>query len=742
LRPPQLSPPKPLLALSLWLLLLLFVLRVLGQLLVALARGPAFLPPMEEWYSGLLPYRFLLPAQIAIIVLLAKVCLDFTRGRGFFATPRRRLGNGLLVFGAVYLAVMVIRYALRMALYPAERWTGGSIPIFLHWVLATFVLLVGGYHRRRTRGEPRPPLPWPARAARWVGAVLVVAAVFLWVFLQTAPSVLARRIGIRRSEYAVRVEGGVALATSDGVPLVSDIYHPRRAGRSPTILVRLPLSRTPVREFFAATAARLWAERGFHVVVQVTRGRRPSGGRYYPLRGERQDGLETLAWLASQPWFDGRLGMWGGSYFGYTQWVLADQDDPGPAALLIQLASTSFHGMLYPGGAFSLESALLWALVSRGDRDTIPAPETLEKGYAVFPLIEADDRAGGDIPFFDDWASHRERDEYWAEIDGEGRARRVKAPVLLMAGWYDAFLPTQLEDYRRIRLEAAPEVSAAARLVIGPWSHAQAVTFPGGLTPRNYRFESLAPSVAWFDRHLRGDALAPDPPPVRIFVMGRNVWRDENEWPLARARDTPYYLRSGGNANGLAGDGELAAAPPVSEEPADSFLYDPKNPVPSAGGTMLGPRAGIARQNAIEARPDVLVYETDPLTTDLEVTGPIRLVLYVSTTAPETDFTGKLVDVHPDGSAYNVSEGIVRRRYAGPSGATEIEIEMWPTSMVFGQGHRVRLEVSSSNYPRFDRNPNTGRDPARETRPVVARQTVHHGAQAPSRLILPVVRGS
>ncbi len=701
---------------------------------------------MEEWYSGLLPYPLLLPAQILIILLYGKICVDFMRGRGFFVAPRRRLGTGLLIFGSVYLAVMIIRYALRMSLYPAERWTGGSIPIFLHWVLATFLLLVGGYHRKRTRHEMRPLPGWRARAFRWIGGFLVPAGTLIWIAYQVAPSVLARQLGIRQAEFAVRTERGVSMRTSDGVALVSDVYHPQRTRSAPTILLRIPLSRTVANGIFANIVGRMWAERGYTVVIQVARGRSPSGGRYYPLRGERQDGLEALAWLAKEPWFHGRLGMWGGSYFGYTQWVLADQVNPGPSALIIQLCSTDFHGMLYPGGAFSLESALFWAVRSRGEQDAAPTPETLARGYEGFPLIQADDRAGENIPFFDDWVSHPERDSYWVQIDGDNRVLTLVAPVLLMAGWYDAFLPTELEDFLRIRQEAKPEVASATRLIVGPWVHAETVTFPGGTTPRNYRLESLAPSVAWFDRHLRtGNFQERAPAPVRIFVMGKNLWRDEQDWPLARTRYTPYYLQSGGKANSLAGNGKLARAAPTAEEPPDTFFYDPKSPVPSAGGTMLGSRAGIARQNEIEARQDVLVYSTLPLEEDLEVTGPIRLVLSVSTTALDTDFTGKLVDVHPDGSAYNVSEGTLRRRYAKADGqadftrATEIEIKLWPTSMVFFRGHRLRLEVSSSNYPRFDRNPNTGRSIATETQPIVAKQTVHHGRATPSRLILPVI---
>jgi putative CocE/NonD family hydrolase len=734
-----LNPPLRRTAPVLWLLLSLFVLRVLGQLAVVLGVA-GFLPPMEEWYSGLLPYRFLLPAQILIVLVLGKVCLDLTRGRGFFAKPRRRFANGLLVFGFVYLAVMVLRYVARMSLYPLERWTGGSIPTFLHWVLATFLLVLGTDYRRRTADETSPASRWPLRLVRWAGGALVAAGISAWLFFLLSPTLLARTLGMRAAQYAVRSERET-LVTSDGVPLVSMVYHPQRAPSPPTILIRIALPATPKNRFFASTVGRLWAERGYTTVIQIARGRKPSGGLHYPLRGEREDGIETLAWIERKPWFHGRLAMWGGSSSGHAEWAVSDQRDRGPRALVVWLASSDFHGMFYPGGALSLQSALFWALRSRGEKDDPPTRETLERGYAGFPLREADDRAEENVRFFDDWVDHPQPDDYWSEIDGRDRPRKLVAPALLLAGWYDPFLPTQLEDHRRILREAAPAVAAETRLVIGPWAHAETVTLPGGVRPRNFRLESLASSVDWFDRHLGGSAgvARPSFPPVRIFVMGRNAWRDEEAWPLARAVPTLFFLRSGGTANSSAGDGRLAREAPNEDDPADSYVYDPRRPVPSAGGAMLGPGNGVARQNDVEKRPDVLVYTASVLEEDLEVTGPARLVIHVSTTAPETDFTAKLVDVHPSGDTYNVSEGILRRKYGSESPATEIEVELWPTSFVFARGHRLRLEVSSSSYPRFDRNPNTGRAIPTETRPIPARQTVHHGRSMPSRLILPVI---
>jgi putative CocE/NonD family hydrolase len=436
--------------------------------------------------------------------------------------------------------------------------------------------------------------------------------------------------------------------------------------------------------------------------------------------------------------------MWGGSAFGYTQWAVADQRDPGPSAYAIQIASSRSYDMFYPGGAFSLESALYWAVRSHGSEEVKPTRRTLDRGENGFPLIAADDRAVGDIGFFNDWASHPQNDAYWKSIDGVQRARDIQAPVLLMAGWSDPFLPGQLRDFETIRAKTDPRAAAASRLIVGPWTHAGTIRFPDGPRADKYRPASLASSIPWFDHWLLGRPLDPSlNAPVRIFVMGENVWRDEQEWPLARARPTKYYLRSAGHANSSWGDGKLNLDPPDDAEPADSYVYDPGNPVPTRGGAMLGPGAGMREQNDVEARKDVLVYSTEPLTQALEVTGPVVATLHVDTTASNTDFTAKLVDVYPDGKAYNVSDGVLRRsyRHSTEQGAApqDISIDLWPTSMLFRVGHRIRLEISSSNFPRYDRNTNSGEDLATDTAFRVATQTVHHSRAYPSSILLPVV---
>ncbi len=546
--------------------------------------------------------------------------------------------------------------------------------------------------------------------------------------------------GVRQADYSVTSETK-GFTTSDGIKLVADIYHPDGLQKTPTILVRIPFSDTISNQMRSGIIARYWASRGYTVVLQGTRGRYKSSGEFYPLIHEREDGIETLKWVASQPWYDGRLAMWGGSAFGYTQWAVADQMNPSVDAFFIQIASSNFYKMFYLGNAFSLESAVNWAIRSRGKTDRDVDLVDLDRGVSHLPIIEADNVAIGETDFFNDWALNTQKNDYWKKIDGEHRAETIQAPALLMGGWFDPFLPTQLDDFNVITSKAKSSVVKDTRLIVGPWGHAESVKLPNTSEEIPYRNESITQSIAWFDYVLGVTKTPLSMPKVKIFVMGENRWRDENEWPLARTKYVPFYLHSDGKANTLNGDGYLAANSTEDKAEHDAYIYDPTNPVPTAGGAMLSDRAGIELQNTIEERPDVLVYTTPALSEKMEVTGLIKAVLYVSTDAPSTDFTAKLVDVHPDGFAYNLSDGILRQTYKATDDGIpiKIEIEIWPTSNVFFKGHKIRFEVSSSNFPRYDRNLNTGEFIPTATKSKIANQKIFHSKEYPSQLILPII---
>jgi putative CocE/NonD family hydrolase len=714
----------------LWALLFLFILRVFGQLTVLIA-APSFLPPMDEWFSGLIPYAYLLTSQILIICLMSVMSLQVQLEKRFWGSPKRPLGEFLVSFGAVYLAVMIIRYLIRMSLYPLERWTGGAIPIFFHWVLAAFVITLGLYHLRRTPTRNFSRFAWSWRISAWS---LTCLGIISWTSFQLAPTFLALAVDARAAQYAVRVERSVSLMSRDGTKLVADIFHPQRIAKTPTILVRIPYSKVLLNTLFSNVVGRYWAERGYTAVIQGTRGRYESSGCYEPLIHEEADGRDTLNWLANQPWFNGKVGMWGGSYFGYTQLVIADARDPKISAFIIQLSSADFSEMFYSGGAFALESALQWGLGSYGKIDRSLDPNTIAAAASSIPLLSADEKGvGAQVGFIRDWMREKPGADYWRRIDATSKIAEIQGPVMSMAGWFDPFLSAQLRDFKRIRETSEPSLVRQSKLIVGPWAHARAVQLPDGYLPRHYRIESLAPTLEWFDHHLQEKAPKTESAPVRLFVMGRNEWRDETEWPLTRAVAARLFL----NQLKAGRIGELTKTAKVGTD-SDRYTYDPAHPFPTVGGAMIGPNAGTFAQPAHVDRSDVLTYETELLAEDIEVTGEPTVNLTVSTSAPNTDFVARVLDVKPDGAAYNITDGVLRRSFA-PHEKTRIQIALWPTSYLFKRGHRIRLEVTSSNFPHYDRNLNISETRPDSTESQTAEQQVFYGNSAESYLFLPVI---
>jgi putative CocE/NonD family hydrolase len=553
----------------------------------------------------------------------------------------------------------------------------------------------------------------------------------------------------------------------DGVELAADVY--RLDGREPlpTLLHRTPYDRL-IGNFsnIPADVLRLVRD-GFAVAIQDTRGRGGSGGSFTPFAAEAADGADSVAWAAGQPWSSGRVGMFGASYVGATQWLAAAAAGDAVEAITPVVSSADYHSWLYRGGAFELGFALLWTLMF------LAPPEAIRAGGDVGAVLDAADDAGelyartpladvpglAEAPWYRDWVERPAYDDGWAAVSAAERFGSITAPALVVAGWHDLFCAGSLASYTGLRRHGG---SAAAReetrLVVGPWAHG---VLGGSFVERSFGVRAAIDGVditgllsGWL-----GGRLGKDEPPaakrVLLFVMGPNVWREEDDWPLPDTAFTPWYLHSRGGANTAAGDGALSPEEP-GEEPDDSFAYDPRDPVPTAGGATflpgvwLGANAGPRDQAAVERRPDVLCYTSPPLERALEVTGPVRLVLHASSSASDTDFTGKLVDVCPDGRAELVTDGILRARHRDsrsapallvPGEVVKLEVDLGATAYVFPAGHRLRLEVSSSNFPRFDRNTNTGGTIAAERieDAVLATNVVHHRRGAPSHLVLPVI---
>jgi putative CocE/NonD family hydrolase len=460
-------------------------------------------------------------------------------------------------------------------------------------------------------------------------------------------------------------------------------------------------------------------------VFQDVRGRYESEGRWEPFRDDERDGYDTIEWAATQPWSDGKVGMQGSSYLGQNQWRAAQAVPPSLVTIFPSFASTSiYHDLITLNGAWRSFFNTGWGhLVGRGAK------------------------------FCEDWAANPDYSQYWKPLNVEEMFAKIAIPVHTFGGWFDIVGQGTLRGYVGVSQKGATErVRRGSHMVIGAWGHATSQTTGDIDFGAAANVNELALQLRWYDYWLKGidNGLASEPP-VKLFVMGRNEWVLENEYPIARTDYRPLYLASGGHANSDRGNGRLLWTRPGGPSTSDRFRYDPSDPVRSVGGNYCcstQSAAGPRDQRTIERRQDVLVYTSEPLEEELEVTGPVKVVLHASSDAPETDFVAKLVDVYPDGASYNLAEGIVRTRYRDsvatpapiiPGEVYRFEIDLVGTSVAFRPGHRIRVHVTSSHFPYFDRNPNTGATFGTTTDMRVAEQTIFHDAERPSHILLPVI---
>lgn len=553
--------------------------------------------------------------------------------------------------------------------------------------------------------------------------------------------------------YAVTMKLGVKTPMRDGVDLSADIYLPEARGPFPTVLMRTPYDNNNdplIRK------GRLLANMGYACVVQDCRGRYDSDGSFYPMRGEGVDGHDTLEWIGRQEWSNGKVSMSGASYLGMTQWLCAPLRSQYLTCMTPRVAASDYwDAPVYTQGAFQLGVLFTWGMRTNGRTAQNIEYHNWNELFRTLPLIDADHAGGRDLPAWEDWVRHSSYDDYWQSTSNFDKWGEIAAPAFNMGGWYDLYSKATFENFNGLRKHGRTPEARQSKLICGAWAHALSV----GSRVGDVEFGASSQvdldtlELRWLDYWLKGipNGIV-DEPPLRLFVMGVNEWRDEHEWPLARTEWQEWYLHSGGRANSLLGDGALDTQAPSSDETPDQFAYDPDNPVPTTGGTnccspLIVPW-GPYDQRLVEMRGDVLCYTSAPLAQDLEVTGPITLTLYAATDGPDTDWTGKLVDVAPNGYAMNLCDGIIRARYREdraapkllePGKVYEYEIDLWVTSNVFRAGHRLRLEVSSSNFPRLDRNLNTGHEPGMDAEKRVAHQTVMHSRAHPSRLRLPVI---
>ncbi len=527
----------------------------------------------------------------------------------------------------------------------------------------------------------------------------------------------------------------------DGIELSTDIYLPDRSGRFPTLLVRDIYSNgsTPARQRYAKFAT----ANGYAFVFQSARGRYDSEGHWYPYFQEINDGDDTLSWIADQPWSNGKVGMFGSSYLASVQWLAALNRNPALVAIAPAVSPGNYYrDVAYPGGAFSLLSRARWGLGIVGSRTNMSFPIDWINSIDHLPLNTLAEKVGFDVRHFQDWLEHPSYDAYWAPLNLEARAPEMAVPALNIGGWYDVFLRSTIGSYQTMRREAATaEARTGQRLIIGPWPHGWNRSTQTG--DRDFGEEALIDVegllLAWFDYTLK-DGAKPDEPPVRIFVMGENVWRNEAEWPLARTEYQTFYLHA---------DRSLSRRQPSTGAGSLSYEYDPADPVPTLGGNIMEPTLrGPYDQAPLDGRDDVLRFVSEPFDTETEITGPIRARLFASSSAVDTDFMAKLIVVKPDGSAFNLVDGVIRARYRQgfekpvliePGVVYEYDIDLWATSYLLSPGDRLRVDVTSSNFPRLARNLNTGAEFATTSDMKIARQTLHLSREHASHIVLPVV---
>ena len=569
---------------------------------------------------------------------------------------------------------------------------------------------------------------------------------------------------------AAIIELDAAIEMRDGVTLYADIYRPNIDGECPVILQRTPYNKRVAPAVNVLSAV----ERGYTVVMQDVRGRFQSEGTFDTFVNEAHDGYDTVEWIADQSWCNGKVGMVGGSYVGATQWLAASEKPPHLTAIFPRITASDYHeGWTYQGGVFQLGFNVSWGIRLAADNaDHLGADlglsddriaemartiDNVESAFWTLPLDQQEYMSTQTSPYFFDWLNHPVDDGFWSSIRIEDKHDDIQTPAYNLGGWYDIFLMGTLRNYVNMRKNGgSKEAANGQKLIIGPWSHS---TIGQNLVgDEDFKHQATAAGVnldqltfRWYDHWLKGEANGiTDEPPVKIFVMGENVWRDENEWPLARAQRTRYYLHSNGRAHSPSEHGVLSVEAPEDERP-DVYLYDPQAPVMTLGGPLCcggGPLPdGPKNHSEKEERADILVYSTPELESDVEVTGPVTISVWASTSAADTDFTGMLLDVGPCGCAVNLTDGIVRARYQDsrkrphhiyPNLPKRFDIDLVATSNLFKKGHRIRLEISSSNFPRFARNLNTGLW-ADSDQIAVATNTVFHDSDHESYVELDII---
>ena len=526
------------------------------------------------------------------------------------------------------------------------------------------------------------------------------------------------------------------IPTRDGTLLATDLYRPSAEGNFPVIIGRTPYGKGSSRHNYPIIA-KMFASQGYAFLVQDVRGRYQSEGSFYAYKNEAMDGHDTVEWAGKAPWSNGRVALYGFSYLGSCVWLAATEPSPYLKTIVPLFTAQDTYQAWFDRGIPYLKDMVFWTTRYDGRMENPLTHEEVDKALLHFPVEEIDFVLNRrKISMYQDFLHQPLPGPFWEILSAHRKLAGIDLPILMYSGWYDTYLTSMLDDYRRMRtLNSSP-----VKLVIGPWVHSPVEEGRDLPFPENAHFlGEFKRMLRWFDRWLKEENQEEfNDSSITYFVMGINKWQNSDVWPPKNVTDHSFYLTK----NGLNSKAENP-----SEEV--TFSYDPQNPVPSIGTKMIyaNKQEGPRKQNTLAEREDVVTLVSEPLDSDLEITGPIKLILFVSSTAEDTDFYAKLADVHPNGDSYFIQSGSIRMRYRnsldGPDWMTpgkvyEIEIPMSATSNVFRKGHRIQLLITSSDFPYHDRNLNTREIPEIGKESKIAEQTIYLGKEFPSRLVLPV----
>jgi putative CocE/NonD family hydrolase len=553
------------------------------------------------------------------------------------------------------------------------------------------------------------------------------------------------------SMHEVRIEFGQRVKMRDGVELSADLYRPAEEGKYPVILVRTPYNKgSEFKNSVYSTEGHYFGSHGYVYVAMDVRGRGDSDGIYTPQRNEGHDGYDSIEWAAQQPWSTGKVGTLGASYVGYDQWLAAVNQPPHLTTMVV-LTTPPDPFIETPTGLQSPTYLSLYYFVSGHVLQNLSTVDW-NKLYYHLPLNTMDEAGGRRVQYWKDIIDHPGISDWWDPLIYQTKFNKVNVPVLNVSGWYDDEQAGATMNYIGMITKGPADLQKSHKLLMGPWPHAVnsstklgAIDFgPTGV------IDLSGYELRWFDHWLKGaETGIMQEPPVRMFLMGANKWLDEPSWPLSGTKQTKFYLSSNGRANSLFGNGKLALSPATQSQP-DVFSYDPKDPVPYIMDETFAQLGGPDDYRPVERRDDILVFTADPFTEDTTICGPVTMQLSASSSAKDTDFTGKLLDVWPDGFAQRLSDGLVRARFRTGGDKQELlnpgqiytyQVDLWNTCQLFKKGHSVRVEVSSSAFPKYDRNQNTGEPLGKTSNTAVAKQTIYHDQAHPSFITLPIIAG-